>query len=186
MAVLVIAVLTGLRLKGLSHKNETVTAEKAEVVASAPGGTTDTEPQTAKGNKENTAETQTVSDEALVPSENSNSDKKTRTEANPSGQTTATTAEVPSSEDNTPEEHLEAGIVGGEPTEQEVVTIVGDNAWTEWDTFLSLSPEEQDAYMQSFESPEAFAAWMVSAQQEWADAHPTEEIGPGGVISFGK
>ena len=57
--------------------------------------------------------------------------------------------------------------------------------WTEWDSFLALSPAEQDAFMKSFESPDAFASWMVAAQAEWAAAHPTEEMPADGVITIG-
>jgi hypothetical protein len=90
-------------------------------------------------------------------------------------------------EENDTEERAElgdGGIVGGTPSEPTVVPITEDTAWTEWDTFISLSPDQQDAFMQSFENIDAFVAWMTSAQAEWAAAHPMEEIGPGSVIDF--
>lgn len=60
------------------------------------------------------------------------------------------------------------------------------SAWTEYDEFLSKSPEEQDEFMKSFDSPEAFTEWLLNAQREWAEAHQAEEIGPGGVIDLGR
>ena len=66
-----------------------------------------------------------------------------------------------------------------------IISITPDTAWTAWDDFLALSPEEQDAFMHSFENLDAFTEWMVAAQKEWAAAHPTEEIGPGDVIHIG-
>ncbi len=90
-------------------------------------------------------------------------------------------------EENDTEERVDwgdVGIVGGTPSEPTVVPITEDTAWTEWDTFISLSPDQQDAFMQSFESIDAFVAWMTSAQAAWAAAHPMEEIGPGSVIDF--
>ena len=90
-------------------------------------------------------------------------------------------------EENETEESVDwgdGGIVGGTPSEPTVVPITEDTAWTEWDTFISLSPDQQDAFMQSFENIDAFVAWMTSAQAEWAAAHPMEEIGPGSVIDF--
>ena len=73
-----------------------------------------------------------------------------------------------------------------EPDKEE--TRVGSEGavWTEYDEFLSKSPEEQDEFMKSFESPEAFTEWLLNAQREWAEAHQAEEIGPGGVIDLGK
>ena len=97
------------------------------------------------------------------------------------------TVDVSFDEDD-PEERVEVGTgtSGEEPTlDPSVITITGDEAWTDWDTFLSLTPEEQDRFMRSFESPEAFAAWMRAAQTAWAAAHPMEEIGPGSVIDLG-
>ena len=78
-----------------------------------------------------------------------------------------------------------SGTLGGDASEGTIVNVTPDVAWTEWDEFLAMTPEEQDAFMQSFESLEAFKDWMVAAQQEWAAAHPAEEIGPGDVIHIG-
>lgn len=73
-----------------------------------------------------------------------------------------------------------------EENSSEAEPIQGDDAWTDYDTFLAKSPAEQDAFMKSFDSPEAFANWLVKAQKEWAAAHPAAEIGPDGVIDFGR
>ena len=72
-------------------------------------------------------------------------------------------------------------------TDKEETQVGSEGAvWTEYDEFLSKSPEEQDEFMKSFENPEAFTEWLLNAQKEWAEAHQAEEIGPGGVIDLGK
>ena len=73
-----------------------------------------------------------------------------------------------------------------EPDKEETQVGSEGTVWTEYDEFLSKSPEEQDEFMKSFESPEAFTEWLLNAQKEWAEAHQAEEIGPGGVIDLGK
>lgn len=77
------------------------------------------------------------------------------------------------------------GTLGGDDSEGTIVNATPDTAWTDWDEFLAMTPEEQDAFMQSFETVEDFKDWMVAAQKEWAAAHPMEEIGPGDVIHIG-
>ena len=72
------------------------------------------------------------------------------------------------------------------PDKEETQAGSEGSVWTEYDEFLSKSPEEQDEFMKSFESPEAFTEWLLNAQREWAEAHQAEEIGPGGVIDLGK
>ena len=72
------------------------------------------------------------------------------------------------------------------PDKEETQAGSEGSVWTEYDEFLSKSPEEQDEFMKSFESPEAFTEWLLNAQKEWAEAHQAEEIGPGGVIDLGK
>ena len=76
-----------------------------------------------------------------------------------------------------------------EETEEETgeteETQTPTTAWTAWDAFLALSPREQDEFMKSFDSVEAFTEWMVAAQREWAAAHPAEEIPADGTITIG-
>ena len=84
-----------------------------------------------------------------------------------------------------PEDEPVIGLVGDDTGEGTVINVTPDTGWTDWDTFLAMTPEEQDEFMLSFESMEAFTEWMTTAQKEWAAAHPTEEIGPGDVIHIG-
>ena len=103
--------------------------------------------------------------------------------------TPTSASDAPSSDEDESEEREVIGIVGGGDSASEPSTIIvseetADNAWTEWDSFMAMSPAAQDEYMKSFESLDAFTAWMVAAQKEWAAAHPMEEIGPGSVIDF--
>ena len=73
-----------------------------------------------------------------------------------------------------------------QPDKEETQVGSEGTVWTEYDEFLSKSPEEQDEFMRSFEGPEAFTEWLLNAQKEWAEAHKAEEIGPGGVIDLGR
>ena len=107
----------------------------------------------------------------------------------PSGIQGGTETPEPSAEGFEPAD--DSTVIG--PTETQIPeggaeqhsTANTSNVWTAWDTFLALSPAAQDEYMKSFESIEAFTAWMVSAQAEWAAAHQPEEISPDGSITIG-
>ena len=80
-------------------------------------------------------------------------------------------------QEGAPEDRQEEGS-GQKPAE--------DGPRTEYDEFMARSPAEQDAFMESFESMKAFNEWLVKAREEWTEAHPTEELGPGGTIDLGK
>lgn len=67
-----------------------------------------------------------------------------------------------------------------EPQSQGPVTP----ALTEYEVFYALSPEQKDAFLNSFESYEAFYEWLIAAQAEYAAVHPEIEIGPGGTIDL--
>ena len=107
----------------------------------------------------------------------------------PDADGTDTKTQAPGEEEIKPEDEPEdepaGGIVGEDEGEGTVVNVTPDTNWTDWDTFLAMTPEEQDEFMLSFESLEAFTEWMTTAQKEWAVAHPAEEIGPGDVIHIG-
>ena len=53
-----------------------------------------------------------------------------------------------------------------------------------YEEFYALTPEQKDAFLNSFESYEAFYEWLTAAQSEFAQAHPDFEIGPGGMIDL--
>lgn len=55
---------------------------------------------------------------------------------------------------------------------------------TEYEWYHALSGEEQEAYMESFESTAAFFKWYNAAKAEYEAQHPSIEIGDG-VIDFG-
>ena len=172
IALLVLVALTVLIIgaKSCSRKADAPVVEDQK--SAVPEQSAAVEPQPAVNEKEetNVAETETVTEEAAP------------VETEPPA-----VEETAPPEENDTEERVDwgdAGIVGGTPSEPTVVPITEDTAWTEWDTFISLSPDQQDAFMQSFESIDAFVAWMTSAQAAWAAAHPMEEIGPGSVIDF--
>ena len=55
-----------------------------------------------------------------------------------------------------------------------------------WEEFYALSAEQKDAYKNSFSSKDAFFDWMVAAQDQFTEEHPTIEIGPDGSIDLSK
>lgn len=64
------------------------------------------------------------------------------------------------------------------------VPVPEDPAQTAYELFYAMSPEQKDAFLNSFESYEAFYEWLVAAQAEFKEKHPDIEIGPGGVIDL--
>ncbi len=166
LAVVAAVVLVGVGLRNRSQQEDTAADNTSNATTTEAGTSADEE---AKADSD--TEVQKEEKQADADDEGSSS--------------AAANAGDASSGENDPEERTDLVIGGEDSSEKNPVTIEGDNAWTEWDSFLSMSPQEQDAFMQSFESPDAFASWMVAAQAEWAAAHPTEEIGPGDVIDFG-
>ena len=95
------------------------------------------------------------------------------------------TAQMPPEQTPAADEDPVSGTMEEDSSEGTIVNVSPDTAWTDWDDFLAMTPEEQDAFMQSFDSVEDFKDWMVAAQKEWAAAHPMEEINPGDVIHIG-
>lgn len=57
---------------------------------------------------------------------------------------------------------------------------------TSYEQFLALSSEQKDEFMHSFESMDAFFEWLTAAQEEYKNAHPEIEIGPGDIIDLGE
>ena len=53
-----------------------------------------------------------------------------------------------------------------------------------YEVFYALSPEEKDAFLESFESYQAFYEWLIAAQAEFKQLHPDIEIGPGSSIDL--
>lgn len=58
---------------------------------------------------------------------------------------------------------------------------------TAYGIFLELSPEEKDAFINSFGSMEAFYEWLVPAQAEYKNRQSeTIEIGSGSALDLSK
>lgn len=55
-----------------------------------------------------------------------------------------------------------------------------------WEEFYALSPEQKDAYLDSFDDYEKFFSWMTKAQERFKTEHPEAEIGPDGSIDLSK
>lgn len=59
-----------------------------------------------------------------------------------------------------------------------------DPAVTAYEAYLAMSPEEQQAFFESFSSPEAFIAWFNTAKAEY-DAKNKTVDGKNGEINIG-
>lgn len=77
-------------------------------------------------------------------------------------------------ENTTPPETVPAEEVGNSAEEK-----------TEYEKLLEMSGEEQQAFMESFESLDAFFAWLEEAKAEYAAKNPGIEIGEGGIVAIG-
>lgn len=55
-----------------------------------------------------------------------------------------------------------------------------------WEEYYALTPEQQDAYFDSFSDYKEFQKWMKKAQEQFKEEHPTIEIGPDGSIDLSK
>jgi len=97
-------------------------------------------------------------------------------EESPSAAATEAPAETPAVEPTATQSPEESAAAVAEKT---------DGGATTYEQFLALTPNEQDAFMQSFESMDAFTAWLVAAQEAYTAGMDIEEIGVDGVISIG-
>ena len=55
---------------------------------------------------------------------------------------------------------------------------------TDYETYLAMSGEEQQAFVESFDSMEAFFAWFTAAKEEYESTHQDIEINGDEVIKF--
>lgn len=77
-----------------------------------------------------------------------------------------------------PEEPSEAPDAGGNAAPEVV--------HTEYEKYMNMSGAEQKAFMESFDSIEAFFAWLNQAQAEYEALHPEIEVGSGGTVDLTK
>lgn len=52
---------------------------------------------------------------------------------------------------------------------------------TDYESFLAMSPEEQQKYVESFESIDQFFAWYNAAKEEYEAANPPIDVGDGNI-----
>lgn len=69
-------------------------------------------------------------------------------------------------------------------TTQPTETVSSDSNLTEYEKFQNMSPSEQQAYVESFSSIEAFFTWYNAAKEEYEEANPPIEVGSG-IIDIG-
>ena len=118
--------------------------------------------------KDSQVTTQPTESEATIPADNNSPTSSTET-------TNATEATTRVTEDPTvnPEETMPKSE---QDTESEL---------TEFEKYNAMSGEEQMAFMQSFETIEAFFTWLNNAKAEYEAANPGIEIS-GGEIDVGE
>ena len=56
----------------------------------------------------------------------------------------------------------------------------------EYEKFRDMKAAEQQAFLESFESLDAFFEWYNRVKEEYAAAHPSIEIGEDGVVDMGE
>lgn len=56
---------------------------------------------------------------------------------------------------------------------------------TVYERFLLMTPDEQFAFFETFDSQKEYMEWYQAAQAEYLSLHPTIEIGENQVIDFG-
>lgn len=55
-----------------------------------------------------------------------------------------------------------------------------------WEEYYALSPEQRDAYFESFGDYKEFQKWMTKAREQFKTDHPDIEIGADGSIDLSK
>ena len=92
------------------------------------------------------------------------------------------TGEQPTSaeEPTDPQEPEQGGETPSDPP------VTPERTTLKYEEFYALSPEEKDAYLNSFGDYNAFFNWYVAAQEQFTKEHPDIEIGPGGTIDLSK
>lgn len=93
----------------------------------------------------------------------------------------SSSSEEPTDPDQPEQEQPEQG---GETPSDPPVTPEGKTL--KYEEFYALSPEQKDAYLNSFADYGAFYEWLIVAQQQFTKDHPDIEIGPGGSIDLSK
>lgn len=66
---------------------------------------------------------------------------------------------------------------------EEIGTVVAEK--TEYEKLMEMSGEEQQEFMESFESLDAFFAWLETAKAEYEAKNPGIEIGGDGIVVVG-
>ena len=110
-----------------------------------------------------------------------------------SAATDATEPEQPSEAETTPEETVEEPTEpameptepSAEPTEgeEEVTepTESGNSGITSYEAYLNMTGDQQRAFMESFDSIEAFFVWLNAAKAEYEAQNPGADIGDGSI-----
>lgn len=78
-----------------------------------------------------------------------------------------------------PDEYDNTGSNIGSSTEP---VLTGDS---EYERYMNMSAEDQEAYFNSFASPAEFFDWYNKAKQEYEDSRNVIEVGPDATIDLG-
>lgn len=99
--------------------------------------------------------------------------------------TEATEPETEPTEETTPSEEVTEPTEETTPSEETVPPTEGDNqgnaGTTSYEAYLNMSGDQQLAFMQSFDSMEAFFAWLNAAKAEYEAQNPGVDVGDGNI-----
>lgn len=116
--------------------------------------------------------------------ENEPTDGTESTEA-PVDPTEATEPETEPTEETAPSEEVTEPTEETTPSEETVPPTEGDNqgnaTTTSYEAYLNMSGDQQLAFMQSFDSMEAFFAWLNAAKAEYEAQNPGVDVGDGNI-----
>lgn len=79
----------------------------------------------------------------------------------------------------------ETNVTEPETTEFQPTESAPTIVKTEYEKYMEMSGAEQKAYMETFDSIDAFFNWLQNAKTEHEAAHPSIEIGADGKIDIG-
>lgn len=91
--------------------------------------------------------------------------------------------EVPTSEPEVTVTTVETTEAATQPATQPTLEL--QEGQMEYEKFRDMKAAEQQAFLESFESLDAFFEWYNRVKEEYAAAHPSIEIGEDGVVDMG-
>lgn len=145
--------------------------EPAETESTA--STEETTAQKQSSSTDNTKATEPKATEPKATEPKATEPKATEPKATEPKATEPKATEPKATEPSEPDETIDAT--------QSVEKVPSDSSLMEYKKFQNLSPSEQQKYVESFSSIEAFFSWYNAAKEEYENANPAIEVGSGTV-----